>query len=124
MLKLREDLLAGREEVAVASGSVAGPHPPPVSEATLGVLAVSSALSKQGAKAAGKEEQHRASAEEGNTAAPTSAGHHPVVMLLEVASRTFSWVGSILAGGLDFICDGRCGPLGVERRMTKSLIVN
>jgi hypothetical protein len=132
MLKLREDLLAGRDEqvtsVATLSDGgapttvtdVSSPAPAP----SLGVVQVTSAVTKSAAEENAKDGQQIASAKGGQATAAESGFRHPVVALVGLASHTVSWFGSTLASGLDFICDGRCRDLGVQGQRTTSLIIN
>jgi hypothetical protein len=39
-------------------------------------------------------------------------------------SSSFAWLRGSAARTLDFICDGRCGELGVQPRKAQALIVN
>lgn len=119
MLKLREDLLAGREEsvstaTASADSSAGGPASPVAPAAALQAVQVKAAVSKSAT-----QNPPKTASPEGK-AAPGSDYRHPIALLQRVASHTASWLGSSFAGALDFVCDGRCG--GHQRRT--ALIIN
>lgn len=140
MLKLREDLLAGRDASptsVVETGEVtAGPAPPPPQlRARVENLQVASAVKKPaGAAALAKSQRTEDEDEDVDEAsapatrpavatAPTSVPERGGRLggVLSLASHGFSWVRSRLVGALDFVCDGRCG---VQPRTAPSLIIN
>jgi hypothetical protein len=43
--------------------------------------------------------------------------------LSQIASSGISWFRDHVGSTIDFICDGGCGPLGVQPRRTQHLIV-
>jgi hypothetical protein len=101
MLKLRQDLLAGKD---VSSMSWQGGSPLPShnawesQESQEGLIQVQSS--------GGHQHRHQ-------KGRPWS--------FTEITSTTFSWLGSSIAGAVDFICDGRCG--GRNHKKT-ALIIN
>jgi len=121
MLKLREDLLAGREEINPVfdpTRSLSGG----VATKTLQTLQVASVISS-------REQQQ-------DNGASTTAALMPVAnsadadsstsalaSLSQIASSGISWFRDHVGSTIDFICDGGCGPLGVQPRRTQYLIV-
>lgn len=124
MLNLREDLLAGRDVTYSSTGGVwqrmPSDHRPETPEASshpntleISALQVSSVASAN------------VTENKGASRLRSTSHSRPVTSLMEITSNTFSWLGSSLAGVLDFVCDGSCGGLGVQRRTAKSaLIIN
>jgi hypothetical protein len=125
MLKLREDLLAGREEV--------NPTLDPAPSASGGAPVKSLKTLQVGAVVEKGEDQEddvaptaEALPSTKQLAAPATADASlsTTASLSGFVSSGISWLREHIGSTIDFVCDGGCGPLGVQPRRTQHLIVN
>jgi hypothetical protein len=126
MLKLREDLLAGRGDIPSVDGSVTQGGTSP-SGAKLQTLQISSVVSvpqatlvKEASTSGGDAAAHPGAP----VPSPVPAGTANHLSMAGFLSSSFAWLRGSAARTLDFICDGRCGELGVQPRKAQALIVN
>jgi len=111
MLKLRQDLLAGRDEAIPTvhsenlRGGVDSQSPP---GGSVEALQVKAAVTKSASDEAEPAEVNATKDKGGHPPLGKTSLQHPLVLLQGLASNTVSWFGTNLASALDFVCDGRC----------------